>query len=73
MARQEMLPDEIKAQLPKLYSQEENPDPTVHLKLFTPWSSWSWFITEGELLALLVCTLSEMNISRPRKQAKYRK
>jgi hypothetical protein len=46
--RQEMLPDEIKAQLPKLYSQEENPDPTVHLKLFCPWSSWSWFITEGE-------------------------
>jgi hypothetical protein len=48
MERQEMLPDEIKEKLPKLYSQEENPDPTVHLKLFCPWNQWTWFITEGE-------------------------
>ena len=44
----EFFPDEVKAQIPKLYSQEGNKDPTVYMKLFTPWTSWSWFITEGE-------------------------
>ena len=42
------FPDDLKAQIPKLYSQEKNEDPTVYVKFFTPWSSWSWFITEGE-------------------------
>ncbi|MGA9771375.1 MAG: DUF2958 domain-containing protein [Blastocatellia bacterium] len=23
-------------------------NPTVYAKWFTPWSSWTWFITEGE-------------------------
>src|SRR5947207_11682998 len=41
-------PDDLKAQIPKLYSQEGSKDPTVYLKFFTPWTSWSWFITEGE-------------------------
>jgi len=44
----EFFPDDLKAQIPKLYSQEGNEDPTVYMKLFTPWTSWSWFITEGE-------------------------
>lgn len=44
----EFFPGDLKAQIPKLYSQEDNPDPTVWMKLFTPWTGWTWFITEGE-------------------------
>lgn len=41
-----MLTKEILKNLPALYSQENNPDPIVQVKFFTPWTSWSWFITE---------------------------
>src|SRR5712692_2156256 len=43
----ELLTDELRAQLPPLYAQENNKDPTVHIKFFTPDSSWTWFVTEG--------------------------
>jgi hypothetical protein len=33
--------------LPALYSQEENPDPKVMCKFFTPDSSWTWYAIEG--------------------------
>ena len=42
-----LLTKDIKAKLPKLYSQESNPDPTVVCKFFTPDSNWTWFVTEG--------------------------
>jgi Protein of unknown function (DUF2958) len=42
-----LFPDDVKATLPKLYAQEGNKDPTVYVKFFTPWSSWSWYATEG--------------------------
>jgi Protein of unknown function (DUF2958) len=42
------FPDDLKAQIPKLYAQEGDKDATVYMKLFTPWTSWTWFITEGE-------------------------
>lgn len=44
----ELLPAEVRESLPKLYSQEGNRDPIVHVKYFTPDSSWTWFATEGE-------------------------
>jgi Protein of unknown function (DUF2958) len=44
----ELLPAELRERLPRLYSQESNSDPTVHLKFFTPDSNWTWFATEGE-------------------------
>jgi hypothetical protein len=44
----ELLTAALRASLPRLYSQEGNPDPTVHLKFFTPDSDWTWFATEGE-------------------------
>ena len=43
-----LFPDDVKSTLPKLYSQEGNKDPTVHVKFFTPDSSWTWYATEGE-------------------------
>jgi hypothetical protein len=48
MEEYSFFPDEVKNSLPKLYSQEQTKDPTVHLKFFCPWNQWTWFITEGE-------------------------
>lgn len=43
-----LLPDELKAALPPLYSNEEIKDPLVRLKFFTPDGGWTWFVTEGQ-------------------------
>jgi hypothetical protein len=43
----ELLPAALRAALPPLYGQEHAADPTVHVRLFTPWSSWTWYVTEG--------------------------
>lgn len=42
-----LLTDEIKRQLPKLYSQEQNSDPVCVLKFFLPDADWAWYIVEG--------------------------
>jgi len=43
-----LLTKEIRKKLPPLYSQESKGGKAiVHLKLFTPGGSWSWYITEG--------------------------
>ena len=41
-----LLPDDIAALLPPLYATENIADPIVHVKFFTPDSSWKWFVTE---------------------------
>lgn len=46
-----LLPKEIREILPPLYSQDGKGGKAVaYVKFFTPSSSWSWFITEGEPL-----------------------
>lgn len=43
-----LLTKEIRKKLPPLYSQESKGGKAiVHLKLFVPDGSWSWYITEG--------------------------
>ena len=32
--------------VPALYSTENTKDPMVRVKLFTPWTGWTWLITE---------------------------
>jgi hypothetical protein len=44
----QLLPDELRAQLPALYAQEKVEDPIVHIKFFTPDSGWTWYVTEGQ-------------------------
>ena len=44
----QLLPQELRMQLPSLYEQENIKDPIVHVKFFTPDSSWTWYVTEGE-------------------------
>lgn len=42
-----LMPPEIAAQIPPLYSQEEQGDDAIaHLKLFTPWTNWTWYASE---------------------------
>jgi hypothetical protein len=43
----ELLPVELKKTLPPLYSQESCPTPIAHVKLFTPDSSFTCYVTEG--------------------------
>ena len=43
----QFFPDEVKATLPALYAQETVKDKIVHVKFFTPWTSWTWYATEG--------------------------
>jgi hypothetical protein len=43
----ELLPDELRAQLPPLYAQEHEEDKMVYLKFFSPYSNWTWYVTEG--------------------------
>lgn len=44
-----LLTEELRAQLPPLYAQEEVEleDKTVYVKFFTPDANWTWFVTEG--------------------------
>ena len=42
----ELLPQELRQQLPPLYSQESVADPLVLCKFFTPDSSWTWYAIE---------------------------
>ena len=39
------MTQELRKRLPPLYSCENEEDPTVQCKFFTPDSSWSWYAT----------------------------
>jgi hypothetical protein len=44
-----LLPQEIRETLPPLYAQDgKGGKAVVHVKYFTPSSSWTWYATEGE-------------------------
>lgn len=43
-----LLTPELRAELPLLYSQDGNRNPTVYAKFFFPAGIWTWFVTEGE-------------------------
>lgn len=41
-----LLTQEIRRQLPPLYSGEKNKDPIIQVKYFCPWNNWTWYATE---------------------------
>lgn len=45
-----LLTKEIEAAMPKLYANENKKaeDISVIFKMFTPWSNWTWYVTEGK-------------------------
>lgn len=75
---QTIIPPELLNTLPNLYDTENTKDPICHIKLFTPDSNWTWFITEfsvedkdtcfglvsGHELELGYFTLSELSSIR---------
>ena len=42
-----LMTKDLRKKLPALYSQEENPDPMVVCKFFTPDAGWTWYAIEG--------------------------
>jgi hypothetical protein len=44
--KHKLMPDDLKSKIPKLYSQENEKDPIVYAKYFTPRSNWTWYATE---------------------------
>ena len=41
-----LMPADIAEHIPPPYANEHIDDPMVHVKWFTPDSSWTWFVTE---------------------------
>jgi len=41
-----LLTNEIRERLPKLYAMQNEKDPVLQVKFFTPWTSWTWFASE---------------------------
>jgi hypothetical protein len=41
-----LLPDDIQARIPALGESRDQPDPTFHLKWFTPDSGFTWYVAE---------------------------
>ncbi len=41
-----LITDETRRQLPQLYATQDQPDPVVQVKFFTPWTGWTWYATE---------------------------
>ncbi|MEM9167931.1 MAG: DUF2958 domain-containing protein [Planctomycetota bacterium] len=41
-----LLPGSVRGTLPKLYATEHESDPLLRVKLFTPWTNWTWWIAE---------------------------
>lgn len=47
LRKHKLLTKELESKLPPLGSQEENPDPLVVVKFFSPYTGWTWYATEG--------------------------
>lgn len=45
-----LLPDELRAEIPALYSQEniKTQEKTVYARFFFPAVDWTWFVLEGK-------------------------
>ena len=41
-----LLTKEIRQRLPELYATENDKDPIVQVKCFSPWMNWTWYVTE---------------------------
>ena len=50
MRHTQLLTKSLEKQLPPLYSQENNHDPDVVCKFFTPDSYWTWYVIEYDPL-----------------------
>ena len=44
--RHKLMPDSLKNKIPQLYSQDGNKNPNVYAKFFSPYSGYTFYITE---------------------------
>lgn len=43
----ELIPYDLGETIPELYATDgQGDDAIVHVKLFTPWTSWTWYVIE---------------------------
>jgi hypothetical protein len=42
----DLIPQSLKSELPPLYGTQNQADPLARIKLFTPDSSWTWYVLE---------------------------
>jgi hypothetical protein len=52
------IPSLLRSSIPALYSSEEEDsegkrDPIAQIKLFTPWSNWTWYIIEASYIDIV--------------------
>lgn len=47
IAKRQLLPEEVSATIPALYSQEHVTNKKAVVKFFTPDSNWAWYVIEG--------------------------
>lgn len=43
-----LIPEPLRAGIPALYATEAQTDPLVRVKLFTPWTRWTWYVIEWD-------------------------
>ena len=43
-----LMTKEIEKKLPPLYATDGSDEKKVIVKFFTPWTSWTWYIVEGD-------------------------
>ncbi len=41
-----LLTQELRQRIPALEETEREDDPMVWVKFFTPWTAWTWYVTE---------------------------
>jgi hypothetical protein len=42
----ELITKVLRALVPPLYGTENDPDPMVWVRIFSPWSDWTWYVVE---------------------------
>ena len=41
-----LLPQSVAKRIPPLMAQDGSDDPMVYAKFFSPWTGWTWYVTE---------------------------
>lgn len=54
-----LMTKEIERKAPALYSTEKETDPRIVAKYFTPWTNWTWYMTEYDPVERLAFGLVE--------------
>lgn len=42
----DLIPQTLREEIPQLYAAQQENDPLLRVKFFTPWSCWTWYVIE---------------------------